>query len=117
MSGVIRNFCVARARLTTNGSHVLYTVPAGSSFIMKALGVVMWGNTGGQVVLGLGDRAATLSLRLVNQNLANSAFYTWSGEVVLNDGDQVNEYNADNPLDFWISGALLPYAAGQQAPV
>lgn len=114
--GPVRNFCVARGHITTSGLTFLYTVPAATSFILKSLIVSTGAATAETVPCYVIPRDGSFALALFTETVTATQTFTWSTELVLNDGDKIALNAPGTDTEYWLSGALLPYSVGQTAP-
>ena len=111
MPGPIRNTCAARGSVTVTGQSLLYTVPANNQFILKFVGLYN-GASAASTVLLFGYAGGANPGQVVTQQLSlpASTSNNWSGWTVLNAGDQIYMQTSQQPLYYWIAGALLPFA-------
>jgi len=91
-------------------------VPAGNSAIIKGAVFYNVGAGSDVVIANFYSRDNSVNVRFVSQSLATFVSLVWSGWQVLNNGDAVVVQAFTMPMNYWISGALLPYTAGQVAP-
>lgn len=106
----IRNYCVARGSTPLAPGGGVYTVPANSSLILKAVSFSTPDIN--HYVLNLYAQAAGGGVQAILFHLDNQSLQAamWEGWTVLNAGDEI-QLNSNAPtFQYWIAGAVLPYA-------
>lgn len=111
MSGAIRSACVARGSLPADTLvHVLYTVPTGYVFLFKSVTLVATA-TPASFPVWLNDPTGSVAVIAINIALElNKPAYV-DGWWVLNGGDYLSANASGGAVAYWISGAVLPFAA------
>lgn len=116
MSGPVRNFCVARGQLSANQAAVVFVVPAGHSLILRSVKLRRVETATTSALLDIYNRESNVSVSVLTTDFSQGGQYSWSDWVVLNDGDFLLAQSTGGSSFYWISGALLPYGAGQTSP-
>jgi hypothetical protein len=107
----VRNVAVAQGRLTISGYQLVFTVPAANHLILKVAHV--FNAATATTITGhvrLQTAAGTSFAILDDFSLAPQAWTTWSGWTVLNPADGIYVQIDGQPVDYWLAGALLPFA-------
>ena len=96
--------------MTAGTAGVVYTVPAQNAFLFKS--VVLWNSTATAASVNVILAATSPSVQVYSNviSVAPSTNYSWSGWIALNGGDIIYVYPVGSSINYWISGALLPYA-------
>jgi hypothetical protein len=111
----IRNVCFARGVVPTVSAEYVYTVPAGYVLLFKSayFRPQGTGETAIQVYAFSADGSANVIVYEVPASGSNPP--AWEGWLALNAGDQVYVSAPAAAMWYWLSGALLPYAAALPA--
>lgn len=109
MAGAIRNARVASGSISVPGYTIVYTVPANTVLLLKHFTIHLFDNAAQiqQVLLTPSD--APNSLVVAAQSIAAQSYWTWSGWIALNAGDEIQINMAGAGIRYWFSGALLPF--------
>lgn len=96
----------AAGSVTTVGS-TPFTVPAGSTAVIRDIGV--WNDTGSasEVAVGVSVSGSPYAYITVVPSLANLTFFEWQGRQVLDAGNELYLFDASEGCLFMISGYLL----------
>lgn len=105
----IRNSCVARGQAAANVNTVVYTVPAGFAFILKS--VILTNESSTAVTPAIWSIAAGGSPYVFEtlQPLAANASFSYATWHVLNSGDELAIGSSGSTVNYWVSGAVLPF--------
>jgi hypothetical protein len=105
----VRNACIAAGSVTAGSLPYVYTVPASSVLLLKAVILDNESGSSSATEVILNSSQFAIAVRLFSQSVAATSQYLWSGWVAMNAGDTIQVYSATEPLDYWLSGAVLPY--------
>jgi len=94
----------------------LYTVPAGHSLIVKSFIVMNNSSVEQNAYAAFAERTGVVTVIYFSEALTLAKGAVLTNWAVLNDGDWLQGYCDSGQVDYWVSGALLPYSVGQVAP-
>ena len=106
----VRNACVARGSVPADGTPTVYTVPANFVLLLKSIAVMSTVTTTAPNALGIHAADGSATLYLFAGQLTANATVLQSLEIHLNGGDSIFIYAGDQTVEYWLSGAVLPYA-------
>lgn len=95
---------LAKAVVTTSGTHILATVPTGHRWIHRSASMAYFGTGGREAAHAVRSGSADYWLTNVT-GLPNNGVVSWNGWQVLNAGDSLEVFLSD-------SGSLTCYFSG-----
>lgn len=117
MAGPIRNSCVARGFTVDDiNLHPIYTVPTGYVLLLKSISIVQT-TFAGPVADGwwLSIPDGSFKTMIVNIALELNKPVVINDWWAVNGDDKIYSMSQGGPVNYWLSGALLPFAPGLPA--
>jgi len=105
----IRNACVARGTTAGPAPASVYTVAAATVFLLKDVHVTGTAGSSNAVHPYLSASGSGGSQRLPDIPLDSNGLGSWSGWLAMNAGDQLYFGAVTGGVQYWVSGAVLPY--------
>lgn len=112
MAGAIRNSCVVRGTLAANQFQWVYHVPAGYVLLLKNVVLRPLAATQSTIIVYISDSAGTAPCTIYQANIDSTQANAWNGWVALNATDMLAIQTQAVALNYWVSGALLPFSPG-----
>lgn len=88
----------------------VYTVPVNNAFILKSVLMYNTNALGLNPVVAIRTADGVTAVAIEIPALESGATSTWSGWLVLNATDYITVYANAPGINYWISGAVLPFA-------
>ena len=82
-------------------------MPAGETWIVKTIMIYDASTTTGQWVVQVARSSNGTAVPFESVNLSPAQLATWSGYLVMRDGDTIQSSVPGIPSAFWISGVVL----------
>lgn len=108
----IRNSCVARGAATSGVGITAFTVPAGYVFLCKSVVYFFASAPATYAQFWLNAPGGLAMPFISNSALTVQAPVTWQNWLAMNAGDFISVICSGSTMDYWISGALLPFNPG-----
>lgn len=86
---------------------VIFTVPAGETWIIKRVDMLNTAGAGSAQLLQTNSVGGALVGRLYANTIAAGAIDHWEGWVVLEGGEYLTGHHTQNGVYYWVSGARL----------
>lgn len=112
MSGPIRNGCVARGVAPAATTVTIYTVPSGFGLLLKAAHAQNQSGNAAAVNVTMLDRSGTVQIPIITASIPAWSHGEWSGWTALNELDYLVIHSDQAGTNYWLAGAVLPFAGG-----
>lgn len=106
----IRNMCVGRGTCASAQFVTAYTVPEGFAFLLKSVYTRAAGAADGHITAFVVTQSGAASAIVWDAAVPQTAPPHWEGWLALNAGDYVLIGANTASVNFWVSGAVLPFA-------
>jgi hypothetical protein len=105
----IRNTCVARAQIAAAAAETVYTVPEGFVLLLKSVYMSPTAGTAWSMYLYAVAATSNLPVIVTSASETSAVPFAWEGWLALNGGDSIYLSVSGSGINYWISGALLPF--------